>query len=287
MEIVHGKELQFEEISLKHRGSGITFKHLFLGQENTPENYLFTISRQTKFYSPRHRHNFDQFRYAYRGDVSIAPDLTLREGELCYHPEAVFYGPQNDESGERDVLVLQFGGTSGQGYLNFAQVAEGQKLLKQSGRFEGGKFYPEGERKPQDAYEAIWERFSGRPLEYPAPRYHSVIVAKPENYAWVPCKGSGSGTRNMSTRTLGVFTERQTRADMIKLEMGGELELLEDDALQLLFVVRGQGKAGEKVIEMESAVHLLPGTRVLLSSDSQMEIIRFVLPILQKTSTVT
>ncbi|KAJ6097511.1 hypothetical protein N7499_001885 [Penicillium canescens] len=138
MDIGHGKELQYEELGLKHRGSGLAFKYLFLGEENTPENYLFSISRQGAFYSPVHRHTFDQFRYAYRGDVSIAPDL-LHEGELCYHPEGVFYGPQLDEGGQCDVLVLQFGGASGKGYLSFAQIAKGQEKLKEQDRIQKGK----------------------------------------------------------------------------------------------------------------------------------------------------
>lgn len=278
MDIVHGKELQYEELGLKHRGSGLAFKHLFLGEENTPENYLFSIARQGTFYSPVHRHTFDQFRYAYRGDVSIAPDLLLREGELCYHPEGVFYGPQHDEGGKRDVLVLQFGGTSGQGYLSFAQIAEGQEKLKECGRFEKGKYHPADGGEPKDSYEALWESYSGRPLEYPAARYHSVIVSKPDNYSWVP----SGGQSNVFERTIGVFTERQTKADMIKIGAQGKIEIDEKNAIQLLFVLKGQGKANRTSLEVESAVRLLPGTGVLLSSENGMELLRFVLPILQR-----
>jgi hypothetical protein len=278
MDIVHGKELHYEELGLKHRGSGLTFKHLFLGDENTPENYLFSIARQGAFYSPIHRHTFDQFRYAYRGEVSIAPDLLLHEGELCYHPEGVFYGPQLDEGGERDVLVLQFGGASGKGYLSFAQIAEGQEKLKEQGRFEKGKYHPAGGGEPKDSYEALWESYSGHPLEYPAARYHSVIVSKPDNFSWVP----SGGPSNVFTRTLGVFTERQTKADMIKIGAQGKIEIGEQNAIQLLFVLKGQGKANGALLEIESAVRLSPETGVLLSSESGMELLRFVLPILQR-----
>lgn len=279
MDVVHGKELQFEEFGLKHRGSGLAFKHLLLGQENTPENYLFSIGRQSAFHSPIHRHSFDQFRYAYRGDVSIAPDLLLREGELCYHPEGVFYGPQIDEGGERDVLVLQFGGASGQGYLSFAQIAEGQeKLLEEGGRFEKGKYYPADGGEPKDSYEALWETYSGYPLKYPAARYHSVIVSKPENYSWMPVDGPS----NAFARTLGIFTERQTKADMIRIGAQGKIEIDEKNAIQLLFVLKGQGKANETSLEVESAVRLSPETGVLLSSEDGMELLRFVLPVLPR-----
>ncbi|KAJ5660337.1 hypothetical protein N7507_006788 [Penicillium longicatenatum] len=281
MDIVHGKDLHFKKLGLKHRGSGLAFKDLFLGEENTPENYLFTIGRQGSFSSPNHKHTFDQFRYAYRGDVSIAPDILLREGELCYHPEGVSYGPQLDEGGERDVLVLQFGGASGQGYLSFAQITEGQEKLKESGRFEKGKYHPADGGEPIDGYEALWQSYSGRPLVYPAARYHSVIVSKPDNYSWVPL----STTSNAFTRTLGIFTERQTKADMIKIGAQGKIEIHGENAIQLLFVLKGQGKANEALLEIESAVRLSPGTGALLSSEHGMELLRFVLPMLAGIST--
>ena len=47
--------------------------------------------------------------------------MTIKEGDVCYHPEGVEYGPQNDEEDGTDhiLLILQFGGTSGQGYLSY------------------------------------------------------------------------------------------------------------------------------------------------------------------------
>ncbi|KAJ5661549.1 uncharacterized protein N7477_009165 [Penicillium maclennaniae] len=247
-------------------------------RKNTPENYLFSLVRQTAFFSPIHRHAFDQFRYSFRGDVSIAPDLLLREGELCYHPEGVYYGPQLDEGGERDVLVLQFGGASGKGYLSFAQMAEGQEKLKEAGRFEKGKYYPAGGGEPKDSYQALWESYSGLPLEYPAPRYHSVIVSKPENYSWVPL----SESNNAFARTLGIFTERETKADMIKIGARGKVQIDGTNAIQLIFVLKGQGTVEGDSLEVESAVRLSPETGIWLSSETGMELLRFVLPVLQR-----
>ncbi|KAJ5232703.1 hypothetical protein N7468_005659 [Penicillium chermesinum] len=275
MELVHGNQLSYEDVGLTHRGSGIAFKHLFLGPENTPGNYLLSISRQQVFHSPIHRHNFDQFRFAYRGDVSISPDVILREGELCYHPEGVYYGPQNDTEGERNVLILQFGGTSGQGYLSFAQMKEGHDDLKKHGHFEGGKFYSAAGGEPVDGYEAIWRHTSGRSLSYPEPRYHSIIVSKPKNYQWVRSEGI-----NADVKTMGVFTERETRADLIRVKANAPAKLAGQDAVQLLFVLTGKGKANEDAVETESAIRLLPSIGVELSSDSELILVRFVLPTL-------
>ncbi|PWY89235.1 hypothetical protein BO70DRAFT_426872 [Aspergillus heteromorphus CBS 117.55] len=206
MEIIHGSTHPYIPLSLTHRGPGLSFKHLFKGTPGTQENYLFTIGRQTSFFSPLHKHNFDQFRFAYRGDVSIAPDILLREGELSYHPEGVPYGPQRDTEGERDVLVLQFGGASGQGYLGFEELEEAQARLN-------------GKKKGKDGYEALWEEMCGRPLVYPAPRYAGTVVVKPEGFAW---KRVGEGAWR---KPLGVFTERETVADMWKVDAGGEVEI--------------------------------------------------------------
>lgn len=275
MELAYGHDLSFEDAGLKHRGSGLAFKHLFLGEENTPGNYLFSLVRQGEFYSPIHRHNFDQFRFAYHGDVSLAPDVLLREGELSYHPEAVYYGPQKDTVGERDVLVLQFGGTSGQGYLSFAQLKEGQDDLRKGGHFEGGKFYPAKGGEPIDGHQAIWEHISGKPLKFPEPRYHSIIIAKPQSCEWVESKELGA-----DVKTMGVFTERQTRADLIRVKANTPTKLPGQDAVQLLFVLKGQGKANESAVQAETAIRLSPSTGVDLSSDSELELIRFVLPVL-------
>jgi hypothetical protein len=71
--------------------------------------------------SPAHKHSFDQFRFAYQGDFSIAENMTIREDELCYHPEGVECRPQVDEEDGTDhiLVILPLGGTCGQGYLSY------------------------------------------------------------------------------------------------------------------------------------------------------------------------
>lgn len=278
MEIIHSKTLDFIPPGLKHRGSGIVFKDLFLGDEGTPENFLFTVTHQTVFFSPRHKHNFEQFRYALQGDVSLGPDIILREGELSYHPEGVEYGPQNDSEGERKVLILQFGGPSGQGFLSYAQLERGQEELNRLGRFEKGKYYAADGSEPKDGFQALWEYYSGRPLEYPPPRYNAPIIIKPANFAWTPVEGA----RGVYKKILGVFTERVTVAEMIKIEAGGRLQVAAQNAIQLFFVLKGEGQADGVNIEAESALRLQPGTGVSLTSVSSIEIIHFVLPMLSK-----
>lgn len=287
MEIVHGKTLEFTPPPLKHRGDGIAFKSLFRGEEGTPENYYLSVARQSDFYSPRHKHNFDQFRFAVRNDVSIGPDMLLREGELVYHPEAVQYGPQYDKGGDRDVLVLQFGGTSGQGYLSFDQLATAQPALKEKGRFEGGKYYAEndGTTDGKDAYEALWEYYNRRPLIYAAPRFDNPIIVKPQNFAWKPYMSAGEGIFN---KTLGVFTERETRVQVVRIVAGRKWHVVAQNATQLLYVLRGEGTATtqtghspSEAFQAESSIRLKGDSDgVLLSASADVEVLHFILPTL-------
>ena len=156
MELVDGSLLTYDETMLKHRGAGLAFKNLFLGDENDiPNNYYFVLAKQESFYSPVHHHNFDQFRFVTKagGPISILPDLDVHPGELCYHPEGVYYGPQNDGEGVKEVLVLQFGGASGQGFVSHRHLKESQEKLGKVGRFEKGKFFP--------MEEVIYQKLSG------------------------------------------------------------------------------------------------------------------------------
>jgi hypothetical protein len=153
---------------------------------------------------------------------------------------------------------------------------QGQEALKHRGRFETGKFIPNDGGEIQDAYEALWEDVSGRRLEYPAPRYDRIILAKPVNYAWTPVDGESGAYR----KVLGVFTECQTVAEMIKLDAGGRFEVEARPVVQLFFVLRGEGEADGQGIKTESAIRLLPGTKLSLASSTGVELLHFVLPTL-------
>ncbi|KAL4889386.1 hypothetical protein BDV59DRAFT_205371 [Aspergillus ambiguus] len=277
MEIVHGHKLPFAPMSLKHRGSRLTFKHLFHGDPSTPENYLLTLGHQTTFYSPRHRHNFDQFRFAFRGSVSLAPDILLTEGNLSYHPEGVEYGPQHDVDGERDVLVLQFGGASGQGYLSWEQIGTGQAVLREQGRMEGGKFFPADGGEAKDGFEALYETVTGRKLVYPEARYGDTVIVRPAAMRWVPV----SSAEGVWRKLLGVFSEREARVELVRVADGAAWDVsgsLLLPAVRLVFVLRGEGRVGEDVLVQESAVRVKAGDGGKIEGVKALEMICFVLP---------
>ena len=91
------------------------------------------------YFTPRHRHNFDQIRYTLSGVQSTGLG-DLAAGECGYFPEGSHYGPQQ-QKGECECLVLQFQGASGEHLLSNEEMnATYDKLIKAGGKFENGVY---------------------------------------------------------------------------------------------------------------------------------------------------
>ena len=294
MEVTHGSSMVFKAPNLTHRGDGLGFKYLSLGEENTPENYGLILGRQQDFYSPRHHHNFDQFRYAVKGDFDLGQQLHLQEGQLAYHPEGTYYGPQNDGPEERILLTLQCGGASGQGYMSFAQLEKANQELSAMGKFEKGKYVAE-DGSVRDGYEALWEHLNRRKLVYPKGRYHTPVLMDPESFAWKPVRtetqtnSAVNGTSNEEDmkawkKTMGVFSEREIRAEMLKLAPHGTMKVESGGAIHLLYVLRGAGHIRDETLMRESTIRLKPGVLAeIFSEEEEMELLHFVMPLLSQS----
>ena len=165
IEIVHCAEMPWGESLVAQRGTtaGMAHKRLFEGEEDSPDNYMLVMSREPKtYFSPRHRHPWDQIRFCLEGKIPIAKGLYIEGGEIGYFPEAAHYGPQ--EGGEdRIVLLLQFGGASGQGFIGPERLKQARLELAETGTFERGAYTTDtdGHRSNRDAYEAVWEHVKG------------------------------------------------------------------------------------------------------------------------------
>jgi hypothetical protein len=59
-------------------------------------------------FSPRHRHNFEQLRWAFDQPVNYSPKLDLPPGQLGYFPEGAYYGPFTLPPGTQ-WLIVQLG----------------------------------------------------------------------------------------------------------------------------------------------------------------------------------
>jgi hypothetical protein len=257
MQIVHGAQMDWGENLAAHRQGGMAHKVLFEGEEGSPDNFLLVLADESSdYYSPRHRHAWDQVRFCLQGAVPIGKDLAVEAGEVAYFPEGVHYGPQQGGP-DRIELLLQFGGASGQGYLSAAQLRRARHELAAEGRFEKGVFRRERGEGPgnQDAYEALWRHVTGRPLDYPRPRYKGPIVIRPEGFAWTDQPGA-PGVRR---KTLAVFPERGLELFFLALEPGAEWRAGPAQTRRLAFVRSGEGRCGAEDYVEQTAVRLEPG----------------------------
>jgi hypothetical protein len=139
MKLVHAEEV-IPQLAVRHRGGGVRARVLLEGRLGTPGNFQLSLGETGEdFVSPRHRHNFEQYRVVLEGEYGFGRDGAMTEGMVGYFPAGVHYGPQT--SGQRTLAaVLQFGGVSGAGYLSAAQVAAGMRALERLGKFEHGIF---------------------------------------------------------------------------------------------------------------------------------------------------
>lgn len=256
MDIVHCAEIPWGESLVAQRGAtdGMAHKRLFEGDEDSPDNYMLVMSREPNtYFSPRHRHPWDQIRFCLEGKIPIAKGLYVEGGEIAYFPESAHYGPQ--EGGEdRIVLLLQFGGASGQGFIGPDRLKQARIEMERTGRFEKG-VYTVGdgsERHNRDAYEAVWDHVKGVAPDYVLPAYKAPIVMLPASLAWF-------ADGDVAVKAIGTFPHRGLTIEEFKLEVGASDVLAPSPALRFLFVTDGGGTIDGEDLRRWSAVRLQPG----------------------------
>src|SRR5436190_15200646 len=252
---------------LEHRGGTFHSRTTAEGTPGTPGNFKFSLSKLGTDYSgPRHRHNFDQYRYMIEGESDYGQDGPLKAGMLGYYPEGVAYGPQVNKT-EIYCAVLQFGGVSGSGYLLPREVKAGMEELKAFGTFKDGIFHRnEGVpgRRNSDAYQAIWEHMHGREMVYPKGRYNAPIYADAKNFEWAPVHGAPG----VSEKLFGVWTERRTEAGLLRLENGAHHQV---SGRGVYLVLKGAGECEGKPLRPYTTVFLETGEQTVLQASETTE----------------
>jgi hypothetical protein len=249
---------------------------LLTGEPNTAGNFALVLSSMPHtYYSPRHRHNFDQVRFQIEGEFDFDSDGKMGPGTVAYFPEGTPYGPQSSASSSL-TLVLQFGGASRSGYLSSEQYEKAQAELMTMGTFSKGVYArvtPDGRKLNKDAYQAVWEHVNGRPLVYPAPRYARPVFMAPENFAWVPI----AGAPRASCKRLGEFTECRARLALYRVDEGSRLEL-EDHSLY--FVISGSGAVDGNRFAKYATIHAGMSERPTATAKETAELLQLGLPYL-------
>jgi hypothetical protein len=231
------------------------------------------------YFTPRHRHNFDQIRYTLSGIQSTGLG-DLAAGECGYFPEGSHYGPQKQE-GECECLVLQFQGASGEHLLSNEEMnATYDRLIKAGGKFENGVykgFKPDGTPKNRDSYEAIWEEHEGRELVFPPPRYREPVMMLSDNYRfWPDRKRPG-----LEIKHLGTFSEARTGIGFLRILPGAARAGGRQDDAELLYCVDGVFSYDAKTYGRGTYLFLPNDARVKpLASEKGAEFFVITLPML-------
>ena len=273
MRIVQADQVEWKR-GLQHRGGTFHYRHLLDGTPGTPGNFQFNIGRlEGDFSSPRHRHNFDQFRFQIEGTMNFDRNGKMTAGTFGYFPEGAAYGPQSSE-GRSVTAVLQFGSASGSGYLSREEVYAGTEELKKFGVFKDGIFRRNDDvegRRNVDGYQAIWEHAHGERMEYPKPRYRDPIMVDPANYEWIAV----AGMPGVFEKPLGTFTERLCGAALVRLARGATYHAA---GRGVYLVVSGSGILHDQPYRQFTALHLDDCEEADVVAREETEILRLALP---------
>jgi hypothetical protein len=278
VDIVHAQQMAWGESLTPQRAGRMAHKRLFEGEEQSPDNYLLVLANEgSDYFSPRHRHAFDQVRLCLEGSIPIARDQRVDAGEVGYFPEGVHYGPQQGGP-DRVVLLLQFGGASGLGYLSVEQLRVGRERLLAEGVFERGVFRRQSgpDKKNEDGYEALWRSVTGRTLSYPKARYKAPVVMCPDGFTWHEVAGVPGVRRKM----LGLFPERGLSLEFLQIAAGSSYLLERSGARRLIFVLTGRGHCSGVPFFAHSAIRLSPGETAGFAADVAAELFVIDVPLI-------
>jgi hypothetical protein len=286
MQVAHAEDST--SIPSTRTGKERQFKTLLTGADGALDNFrVYFVRQQGEVDVPRHKHNFDQVRMCLEGPgkQNYGEGKWIAPGEIAYFPEGTPYGPEQSNT-ERLSLTLQFGGASRSGFISSARVKNAMEEMKEFGTFEKGIFkrvgqLAPGEKRNQDAYEAVWEHVNKRKLVYPKPRYGEAILMKPENFEWEPSEGEPGFAR----KQLCIFSERNLQFSMLKIEAGGRGLQMSRGGIQIGFVVQGGGAVNGEALRKHSA---FSGREdFALTSDEGMEVLLVGLPVFAEATQET
>jgi hypothetical protein len=187
--------------------------------------------------TPRHKHTFDQVRFALQGDREIK-DGYLKPGDCGFYPEGVSYGPQMQTEPSTG-LGLQFQGAAGIPYLRHDALTAAAKALKaEGGTFTGGvytRILPDGKKITKDGHAACFEYLTGKKIEYPKPRFSAPIVMHSNNPQWT----ADRTLPGIEHKYLGSFGVRRSGLRLTRLLPGATLPAHVQEDAEIRYLIDG------------------------------------------------
>src|SRR3954466_3743474 len=75
MKVIRAEDVPFEKHKARAREGGFEFRRILEGASGAPDNFVFRMTRVGADYtSPRHKHNFEQFRLVLEGTADFDRD---------------------------------------------------------------------------------------------------------------------------------------------------------------------------------------------------------------------
>ncbi|WP_180985866.1 hypothetical protein [Streptomyces sp. CB02959] len=160
-------------------------------------------------------------------------------------------------------LTLQFGGSSGYGFMSIEQRRQAIRELTETGSHFGGPFYIGPDGKRQWGLTTIWQHVFGDSLKYPRPRYGFPIVADPKCFNWLPVEGAEPGVEH---KFLGALSERGVWVEMLRLQAGTTWSSTDPKARRITTVLAGSGECDREQISYLSTIQADAGETLGLTA---------------------
>jgi hypothetical protein len=259
------------------RDGGIHFTPLHRGNVGELGFYTMAQVRFDEYYTPRHRHNYEQIRVGIKGSSPIGRNHDIPEGWVAYHPEGTPYGPQDINVELADspvVLAWQFGGPSLQGFYPASELHQSYLELSNTGRFDKGVYITvddNGKEHRRDGYEVAWAHRVGRPMQYPVKKYDAPILMNPAAFAYTKTAEVG-----VATKTLGAFGEAGLRIWMMRLDAGATTALPTWSGARCGYVWQGEITVTDEAFGAHSAIKWEPGEPGALHGGAETAELLFV-----------
>ena len=223
----------------------------FIARERGIAFRIHTAEHPVDFFSPRHCHTFDQVRYMISGSCRYG-DKTYVEGDCLYIPAGCTYGPMHLTENKENFkhFNMQYQGIAGLPYYPPTAFGPARAALREQGHFDHGVFIWNDGRK-QDAFEALLEQTTGKPVEYPAPPFDDYAVVRSANVAW-----RASGVPGIDIKHLGHFTEVGPHLQVVRMQPGTRTPAGQAAHQEIRCVIGGQVRFDDEPAETWSDTSL-------------------------------
>lgn len=253
-----------------HRTPGIDIKPL-VSRDKPGASFEFNIVRfgGEDFWSPRHRHNFDQIRIGLDGETRYGK-VALKPRHIGYFPESTWYGPLS--VAEPSIQgIIQLDGPSRCGYITYNHLDPATEELKEEGTFEGG-FWVSAKGEKVDGFQASWERATGEKMVYPTRRHAEPFYMDLDAFQWLE-QGEG-----LAAKLIGEFNERGTRIEMVRLDAGATTTIGAPGRSVVAFTLTGEVHVDGRALDIWSAVLIEDQQLQVAGEGTRSELILITMP---------